>query len=209
MNPIRPLLFSPLLLVCSLGLVCAQSRTTTAPASGAAAIAIAETKQPDLPIIIHLVQGGQLAVDEVNEESDGVWYKRGNISTFLDRTKIQRIEHPAPPRASSAESETAIQGEGKWHLADAGRVKDFFLMTFNRPLPLTAFGQSELHNRWGWDHRNGMDIGLHPDSVEGRALIAFLRSQSIPFMAFRGPIPGIATGPHIHVGNRSPRLNPH
>jgi hypothetical protein len=50
-----------------------------------------------------------------------------------------------------------------------------------------------------------MDVGLHPDSVEGRALIEFLRAQSIPFLVFRGPVPGVATGPHIHIGNRSPR----
>jgi hypothetical protein len=52
-----------------------------------------------------------------------------------------------------------------------------------------------------------MDVGLHPDSAEGRALIEFLRNESIPFLAFRGPIPGVATGPHIHIGNRSPRIS--
>jgi hypothetical protein len=36
---------------------------------------------------------------------------------------------------------------------------------------------------------------------EGRALIKFLRSEGIPFLAFRGPIPGVATGPHIHIVN--------
>ena len=69
----------------------------------------------------------------------------------------------------------------------------------------SAFGQSDLHTRWGLDHRNGMDVGLHPDSVEGRALIEFLRAESIPFLVFRGPVPGVATGPHIHIGNRSSR----
>ena len=77
---------------------------------------------------------------------------------------------------------------------------------FKRPLPLTAFGQSELHNRWGLDHRNSMDVGLHPDSVEGKALIKFLTSEQIPFLAFRTSVPGVATGPHIHVGNGSHRM---
>ena len=90
-------------------------------------------------------------------------------------------------------------------LAEAAKVEQFFSSRFKKPLPTTAFGQSELHTRWGLDHRNGMDVGLHPDSVEGRALIEFLRTESIPFLVFRGPIPGVATGPHIHIGNRSSR----
>ena len=65
--------------------------------------------------------------------------------------------------------------------------------------------KSDLHTRWGLDHRNGMDVGLHPDSVEGRALIEFLRAESIPFLVFRGPVPGVATGPHIHIGMPSHR----
>ena len=94
---------------------------------------------------------------------------------------------------------------GKWRSAEAGKVKTFFLTKFNKPLPLSAFGQSDLHTRWGLDHRNSMDVNLHPDSVEGRALIAYLRAEAIPFLVFRAPIPGVATGPHIHVGYRSSR----
>jgi hypothetical protein len=146
-----------------------------------------------------------LLVDEVSESSDGYWYKRGNVTTFLDRERVVRVEYPKPPEP--AKEEQAIEGSGKWRLADAAKVEDFFLAKFKRPLPLTAFGQSDLHTRWGWDHRNGIDVGLHPDSAEGRALIEFLRNESIPFLAFRGPIPGVATGPHIHIGNRSPRIS--
>ena len=153
------------------------------------------------PITLVLASGNTLLVDEVTESSDGYWYKRGNITTFLDRERVTRIEHPKPP----GEVTTAEAPPNKWSLADAAKVEKFFLTKFKRPLPLTAFGQSDLHTRWGLDHRNGMDVGLHPDSVEGRALIEFLRAESIPFLAFRGPVPGVATGPHIHIGNRSPR----
>jgi hypothetical protein len=139
----------------------------------------------------------------VNETADGYWYKRGNISTFLDRARVARIEYPKPPSDPTAAE--AAEPTGKWRLADAGKVKEFFFAKFNKPLPLSAFGQSDLHNRWGLDHRNSMDVDLHPDSVEGRALVAFLRAEAIPFLVFRGPIPGVATGPHIHVGNRSSR----
>ena len=154
-------------------------------------------------VTIVLAGGDSLQADEVTESADGYWYKRGNITTFLDRERVARIEHPKPP-GESAPAEVAAS-TGRWKLADAAKVRDFFLAKFNKPLPLSSFGQSDLHTRWGLDHRNGMDVNLHPDSVEGRALVAFLRAESIPFLVFRGPIPGVATGPHIHVGNRSPR----
>lgn len=153
------------------------------------------------PLTIVLATGNTILVDEVSESSDGYWYKRGNITTFLDRERVTRIEHPKP----EGETATTEPAPGKWSLAEASKVEKFFVTKFGRPLPVSAFGQSDLHTRWGWDHRNGMDVGLHPDSVEGRALIEFLRAESIPFLVFRGPIPGVATGPHIHVGNRSSR----
>lgn len=95
---------------------------------------------------------------------------------------------------------------GSWSLAHLSTVQQFFSTTFGRPLPTSTIGQSATHNRMGWDHRHAVDVGLHPDSAEGRALIAFLQSKNIPFLAFRGPVPGVSTGPHIHIGNPSHRL---
>ena len=97
-------------------------------------------------------------------------------------------------------------GLGSWNLAGAPSIKAFFQQRFGRPLPISAFGQSHLHDMWRWDHRNAMDVGLNPGSVEGQALIAYLRANGIPFGAFRQAIPGVATGPHIHVGMPSHRL---
>ena len=180
-----------IVLVLSLSCVYAQDAKDKAPAKE-------ETPQP---LTIILATGNTLLVDEVSESSDGYWYKRGNITTFLDRERVTRIEHPKP----EGEAVTSAPVPGKWSLAEASKVEKFFVSKFKRPLPLTAFGQSDLHTRWGLDHRNGMDVGLHPDSDEGRALIEFLRAESIPFLVFRGPVPGVATGPHIHIGNRSSR----
>lgn len=95
---------------------------------------------------------------------------------------------------------------GSWSLANLGTVQQFFSTTFGKPLPTSTIGQSATHNRMGWDHRNSVDIGLHPDSAEGRALIAYLQNSGIPFLAFRAAIPGVATGPHIHIGSPSHRL---
>jgi hypothetical protein len=159
------------------------------------------------PVTIVLKSGVQLVVDEISEDSGGYWYRLGNVSTFLDRTKVQGIRRLSDEVAGNSKS--SVQTNIKWRLTDAAKVKDFFQYTFNRPLPLSSFGQSEIHNRWGLDHRNGMDINLHPDSPEGRALIVFLRTESIPFLTFRTAIPSVATGPHIHVGNPSPRVSIH
>jgi len=181
---------------------------TASSAAGQAVEKVRGTEQntsADSPMIwIHLVGGRRMQVDEATEDAGGVWYKRGNVSTFVDRARVERIERSTDPNPNSLSD--AFEGSGKWSISDSVKVESFFMSRFNRPLPLSAFGQSELHNRWGLDHRNSMDVGLHPDSLEGKALIKFLRSEGIPFLAFRGPIPGVATGPHIHIGNGSKRL---
>ncbi len=89
---------------------------------------------------------------------------------------------------------------GRWSLAEAPAVEAFFEAEFGRPLPVSAFGQTALHDRFGFDHRNALDVAVTPDSAEGRALIAYLTAHHVPFLAFRGPRPGIATGAHIHIG---------
>ena len=96
-------------------------------------------------------------------------------------------------------------GGTSWVLADAWKVQRFFSDTFKKPLPVGVFGQGSIHDRWHLDHRNAMDISLHPDGVEGQALMNFLRNNGIPFSAFREAIPGTATGPHIHIGRPSHR----
>lgn len=101
---------------------------------------------------------------------------------------------------------TRFNGGFKWSIKQAPRIERFFAQTFGRSLPVTARGQSPTHNRLGLDHRDSVDVGLHPDSVEGRRLIDFLRASGIPFLAFRRAIPGNSTGPHIHIGRPSARI---
>lgn len=179
--------------------------SATAPANESAETSKTAPSVEDEPQTwLHLVDGRRIQVAEATQDSDGFWIKVGNVATFVDRERVIRIERVSPKK-SEPESE-ALRGSGNWKISDAAGVEDFFLRKFGRRLPLSTIGQSDLHTRWGYDHRNGMDVGLHPDSVEGRGLIEFLRSEGIPFLAFRGPVPGVSTGPHIHVGNPSRRL---
>lgn len=100
---------------------------------------------------------------------------------------------------------TRYTGAGGWNLGDAWKIQRFFSDSFNKQLPIAVFGQGAIHERWRLDHRNAMDIQLHPDGAEGQALLNFLQKNGIPYSAFRSAIPGTATGPHIHIGRPSHR----
>jgi hypothetical protein len=116
------------------------------------------------------------------------------------------------PRATGGLLTTAAYirygGARMWSLSEAGGVMQFYSRSFGRQLPVSSFGQSPVHDRWGYAHHNAMDVGVSPDSVEGRALMEHLRAAGIPFTAFRFAIPGTATGPHIHIGRPSHKITP-
>ena len=98
-------------------------------------------------------------------------------------------------------------GAGGWAITQTSKVEGFFAATFGRQLPISAFGQSATHDRLGFDHHNSIDVAVHPDSAEGKALIDYLRGNGIPFLAFHSAIPGVATGAHIHIGYPSYRIS--
>jgi soluble lytic murein transglycosylase-like protein/LysM repeat protein len=50
-----------------------------------------ETSAPE-PVWIYLVGGARVEADEVTETSAGAWYRRGSLSIFIDRVRIERIE---------------------------------------------------------------------------------------------------------------------
>jgi hypothetical protein len=45
---------------------------------------------------IYLQGGARMKVDEVRETDIGAWYQRGNLSIFLERERIARIERDSP-----------------------------------------------------------------------------------------------------------------
>ena len=83
-----------------------------------------------------------------------------------------------------------------------------FVASLGRTLPVSAMGQTDVHTRLGLDHRHAVDLALHPDSAEGRLVMAWLRERGVAFLAYRGPRTGAATGAHIHVGRPSERVVP-
>ena len=99
-----------------------------------------------------------------------------------------------------------FNGPRAWSLDRTSGIERFFRERFARPLPVSAMGQTPAHDRLALDHRHGLDVAVHPDSAEGKALMAHLREQGIAFLAFREAVEGAATGAHIHIGPPSQRM---
>lgn len=60
------------------------------------------TSAATLPTVwIYLVGGARMEVDEATETTEGVWYRRGNLSIFVERTRIERIEREQPDVATA------------------------------------------------------------------------------------------------------------
>jgi Zn-finger nucleic acid-binding protein len=58
----------------------------------------------DEDVWIHLVGGARMEVDEASESSEGVWYRRGNINTFIERGRVARVERMRADEATTAEA---------------------------------------------------------------------------------------------------------
>jgi hypothetical protein len=159
------------------------------------------------------VEAGERQVAEAKDKMTEVKQRLGAADSQIADTLLeaeaetQLAKSKSVPRGATVTTASYIRfnGGAAWALADAWKVQRFFLDTFKKPLPIAVFGQGAIHDRWRLDHHNSMDVSLHPDGPEGQALLNFLRNSGIPFLAFRGAIPGTATGPHIHIGRPSHR----
>ncbi len=101
----------------------------------------------------------------------------------------------------------AYVGEGGFSDDDLLAVDGIFFEYWGRAMPISANGDTELHRSMGLNHTGRVDVAVHPDDPDGNFLTALLQSWGIPFIAFRSAVPGQATGPHIHIGLPSPRLD--
>ena len=149
------------------------------------------------------------AKDKVSETRRQMSNADAQIASVLVETaadeQIAKDLRLARRRLVRTASFTRFTGSSGWNLGEAYKIQRFFSDTFNKQLPIAVFGQGAIHERWRLDHRNAMDISLHPDGAEGQALLNFLQKNGIPYLAFRSAIPGTATGPHIHIGRPSHR----
>ena len=123
--------------------------------------------------------------------------------------ELRRMPVPDVNGFSETDHIARFNGAGRWSLKEARSIETFYSKTFGRNLPVTAYGQTATHKQMRLDHRDSMDVALHPDSAEGKALISHLRRSRIPFIAFKGRVAGASTGAHIHIGPPSRRIAAH
>ncbi|HEX8189917.1 MAG TPA: lytic transglycosylase domain-containing protein [Pyrinomonadaceae bacterium] len=91
-------------------------------AGAASSVADAAPKAEEAQTVwIHLVGGAKMEVDEAREGADGVWFRRGNISTFIEKARVDHIE-----REAERAEEVAVEGakkkrrERRWTTGSAG-----------------------------------------------------------------------------------------
>jgi hypothetical protein len=142
------------------------------------------------------LQDARAAIDEADEV-----LLQAEIRLRLDRLA-------SLPRGGYEDSAALVRfnGTSPWSLKDVPRLEQQFAAVFQRSLPVSAVGQTPVHDRLGLDHRTAIDVAVHPDSAEGSWLMRHLRGAGIPFIGVRAIVPGSSTGAHIHIGPPSPRL---
>jgi hypothetical protein len=163
-----------------------------------------------------LLDSGGIARRDVESAERGLAEAEGELAGVqrdiadADRLVVEAVATASLPVPAAGETTAtpaliSHHGVAPWSLARVDGIQRFFAARFGRALPISALGQTPVHDRLGFDHRNALDVALHPDSAEGKALIAWLRSEGVSFLAFRGPVSGEATGAHLHIGEPSPR----
>jgi len=69
------------------------------------------------PVWIFLVGGARVEADSVKETEDGVWYTRGPLTIFVERSRIERIERE--PVVSSSNDSSGAWIERGWTTGNA------------------------------------------------------------------------------------------
>lgn len=109
--------------------------------------------------------------------------------------------------ALALDGEEHYEGDGRFDEArDLPPLELAFSEKFDRPLPISAEGETEVHRAMGFDHRGRVDVAVVPSAPEGVWLREYLQAREIPYYAFSHAIPGKATGAHIHIGPGSTHL---
>lgn len=156
------------------------------------------------------LETSERAVAETRARLDETWNEAVVAASLIAKTLAHDELASARPLPPGGEQTTATliryQGRRPWALSLTQGLQAFFTRTFGRALPVSAYGQTAVHDKLGFDHRNAMDVAVHPDTAEGRAVMEWLRTSGLSFIAFRGAVAGAATGAHIHVGEPSQRV---
>ncbi len=165
-----------------------------------------------------LLDKGIMARSELAAFQDELDSRRRVLELAQNRVKLvddlrqmadveQRLER-ATLNGSAALKDVMIRydGNGLFDLGDLPTISSEFEKHFHHALPISALGQTLVHQSMGLDHRNRVDVALNPDQAEGIWLRQLLERLHVPYLAFRSAVMGAATAPHIHIGTGSTRL---
>jgi hypothetical protein len=169
--------------------------------------------------IQHLVEVGAMALNSLERPNTDLQWAREEYQLMVSRSELvrelaeqARAEQQALEAAENAKPSVGgpvmerFEGSGAFTKDDFHRVVLAFERKFDKPLPVSAQGETALHRALGFDHRDRVDVALYPDTSEGVWLRQYLETNDIPYYAFRNFIPGKATAAHIHIGPPSNRL---
>ena len=99
----------------------ASATTNSAPLAAKVDDVVSTTSGITLPepVWIYLVGGARVEVDEVTENPEGVWYKRGNLSIFIERSRIERIGREQQDITAAAGPVSVKKRERGWSTGSA------------------------------------------------------------------------------------------
>jgi hypothetical protein len=163
-----------------------------------------------------LLELGIIARAEMRAVDSELETRRHVVDLVQDRIRLleaqrqmaqeeQNLEH-ALDSGTSRQAMVKFEGCGRFSPSDFEAIASRFEQQFHYPLPVTARGQTRLHQSLGLDHHGKIDVGLNPEEPEGIWLRRLLEDRQIPYIAFRTAVPGAATAAHIHLGTGSSRI---
>jgi hypothetical protein len=165
-----------------------------------------------------LLDSGVIARSDFDALSEELESRKRVLSLAQNRVKLladlkqmaeteKQLEHAGQLSAGLKDAMIRFDGNGLFSTgADLTTISAQFQKHFGRVLPISALGQTLVHQAMGLDHRNRVDVALNPETPEGLWLRHLLEKLHIPYLAFRTAVAGAATAPHIHIGTASSRL---
>jgi hypothetical protein len=125
-----------------------------------------------------LLDNGVLARSEFTAFQDELVSRERVLDLARHRAKLaqdlqqmalveQQFESAAHAAAAAKYVMIRYEGNGLFDLGDLTAISNQFQKRFHHPLPISALGQTLVHQSMGLDHRNRVDVALNPDQPEG------------------------------------------
>ena len=102
-----------------------------------------------------------------------------NRVKLLDELRQMAVEEQRMEMPTLKNSMIRYDGTVAFRLADLPAIEREFKVRFHHDLPVSAIGQTLVHQGMGLDHRNKVDVALNPEQPEGLWLRQYLEKQHV------------------------------